>query len=237
MKKYFIFIFLFLIQNINYSQNYTTMEDFGNLKRYIEENKLLWDAASGQTRVVFMGNSITEFWGEIDSSFFSGKPYVNRGISGQTTSQMLLRFRQDVIDLYPAVVVILAGINDIAENTGPIALTDVFGNIISMCQLARANNISVVISSVLPAADFPWHPGMEPAEKVITLNSMLKTYCDENNIIYLDYYSHMVNDEKGLDRELAEDGVHPTLAGYRLMEPLAEQAINYALNERRSNTR
>ncbi len=234
MKKYFIFFFLFLIQHLTYSQNDIKMDDFGNLERYIEENKLLWDASSGKTRVVFMGNSITESWGEIDSSFFSGKSYVNRGISGQTTSQMLLRFRQDVIDLYPAVVVILAGINDIAENTGPIALTDVFGNIISMCQLARANNISVIISSVLPAADFPWRPELRPAEKVITLNSMLKTYCDENNIMYLDYYSHMVNNKKGLDKELSEDGVHPTLAGYKLMEPLAEQAISQALNERRT---
>ncbi len=172
-----------------------------------------------------MGNSITEFWGEIDSSFFKGKPYVNRGISGQTTSQMLLRFRQDVIDLNPSVVVILAGINDIAENTGPIELVDVFGNIVSMCQLARANNIGVVLCSVLPAADFPWNPGLKPADKVIKLNTMLKTYCVENDIIYLDYYSHMVNDKKGLDKELAEDGVHPTLAGYRLMEPLLEQAL------------
>ncbi len=109
-----------------------------------------------------MGNSITEFWGEIDSSFFKGKPYVNRGISGQTTPQMLLRFRQDVIELKPAVVVILAGINDIAENTGPIALKDVFGNIVSMCQSAGANDIRVVLSSVLPANDFPWHPELKP---------------------------------------------------------------------------
>ncbi len=231
MKKYFILVFLFLIQFYTYSQNDTRMEDFGNLKRFSEENKLLWTYTSSESRVVFMGNSITEFWGEIDSSFFEGKPYINRGISGQTTSQMLLRFRQDVINLFPAVVVILAGINDIAENTGPIALVDVFGNIVSMCQLARANDISIVLSSVLPANNFPWNPGLKPAEKVMVLNHMLKTYCTENNIVYLDYYLHMVNDKKGLDKELAEDGVHPTLAGYKVMEPLVERAIRLALNE------
>ncbi len=232
MKKNFIFVFVLLIQFTTYSQNYTTMEDFGNLSRFAQENKSLGAPEAGEDRVVFMGNSITEFWGEIDSAFFNGKLYVNRGISGQTTSQMLLRFRQDVIDLKPAVVVILAGINDIAENTGPIALEDVFGNIVSMCQLARVNGIRVVLSSVLPANDFPWNPGLNPADKVVKLNSMLKAYCGENNIIYLDYYTRMVNDKKGLDKELAEDGVHPTLAGYKIMEPLAEKAIEESLKGR-----
>ena len=143
MKKYFILTFVFIIQFFTYSQNDTRMEDFGNLDRYAEANKLLGESAAGENRVVFMGNSITEFWGEIDSGFFKEKQFINRGISGQTTSQMLLRFRRDVIDLNPSVVVILAGINDIAENTGPIALTDIFGNIVSMCQLARANNIDI----------------------------------------------------------------------------------------------
>ena len=230
MNKYFIFVFLFIIQFSLYSQNDISMEDFGNLNRYAEENKSIGTPADGEARVVFMGNSITEFWGEIDSSFFKGKPYINRGISGQTTPQMLLRFRSDVVDLKPAVVVILAGINDIAENTGPIALEDVFGNIVSMCQLAGVNKIGVVLSSVLPANDFPWHPELHPAEKVIKLNNMIKTYCEENNIVYLDYYSAMVNDKKGLNKELAEDGVHPTLAGYKVMEPLVEQAIHKVLD-------
>ncbi len=230
MRKYFIFAFLFLIQFCSYSQNDTRMEDFGNLTRFTEANKLLGDPADGEKRVIFMGNSITEFWSEIDSSFFKEKSFINRGISGQTSSQMLLRFRRDVINLKPAVVVILAGINDIAENTGPIALEDVFGNIVSMCELARTNNIRIVLSSVLPANDFPWNSGLKPAEKVIKLNEMLKLYCSENRVTYLDYYSYMVNDKKGLDKELAEDGVHPTLAGYKIMEPLVEQAIKSALN-------
>jgi lysophospholipase L1-like esterase len=220
MHTRYILIFLFLIQFSTYSQNDNRMADFRDGL-----------PADGQNRVVFMGNSITEFWGEIDGGFFEGRPYINRGISGQTTSQMLLRFRRDVVDLKPAVVVILAGINDIAENTGPISLEDVFGNIVSMIQLARANDIRVVLSSVLPANDFPWNPGLKPAEKVIKLNKMLEAYCRENHIIYLDYYSRMVNDKKGLDKELAEDGVHPTLAGYKVMEPLSEKAIAQALKE------
>ena len=232
MKKSLIFVFVLSIHFSLYSQNNSTMEDFGNLSRYAQENESLGAPLNGEKRVVFMGNSITEFWGEIDSSFFKGKPYVNRGISGQTTSQMLLRFRQDVIDLKPAVVVILAGINDIAENTGPIALKDIFGNIVSLCQLAQVNKIRIVLSSVLPASDFPWNPGLQPADKVVELNSMLKDYCRKNDIVYLDYYSHMVNDRKGLNRELAEDGVHPTLAGYRVMEPLAEKAIAQVLQTR-----
>ena len=177
-----------------------------------------------------MGNSITEFWAYIDSSFFANKSFINRGISGQTTPQMLLRFRQDVINLKPAVVVILAGINDIAENSGPIALEDVFGNIVSMAQLAKENNIKVILSSVLPAFDFPWHPGLQPAEKVVRLNNMIKLYCQENNIVYVDYYSNMVDERKGLDRKYTDDGVHPTLAGYKIMEPLTDDAIDRALN-------
>lgn len=204
--------------------------DWPNIRKYQDENSKLPPPAPGENRIVFMGNSITEFWKVNDPDYFT--TYVNRGISGQTTPQMLVRFRQDVINLKPAVVVILAGINDIAQNTGPIKLEDTFGNIISMVQLARAENIKVVISSVLPANHFPWRPAITPTEKVIALNKMLKDYADANHIVYLDYYSAMVDDQKGLPSALSGDGVHPTLAGYKVMEPLAEQAIAAALKRR-----
>ena len=178
-----------------------------------------------------MGNSITEAWGKIDSSFFTDRGYIDRGISGQTSSQMLLRFRQDVINLNPEAVVILAGTNDIAENTGPISLEDIMGNIASMAELAEMNKIKVILSSVLPAYDFPWHPGLQPAEKIVSLNSLIKSYCENNNIIYVDYYSKMVDEKKGLDKKFTNDGVHPTLAGYRIMEPLVEKAIKTILKE------
>lgn len=203
--------------------------DWADLKRFEGDNKNLKQPAANEKRVVFMGNSITEGWIKIDQAFFSGKPYIDRGISGQTTPQMLVRFRQDVIDLKPAAVVILAGINDIAQNTGPITLENTFGNIVSMAELAKANQIKVVLSSVLPAYDFPWRPGMQPAEKVVTLNAMIKEYANKNGIVYLDYYSAMVDQRKGLKASLSEDGVHPNFAGYKIMEPLAEKAIAEAL--------
>ncbi len=203
--------------------------DWPNLKRFADDDKNLAMAASKEHRVVFMGNSITEGWGRLDPDFFAGKPYVNRGISGQTTPQMLLRFRQDVINLKPAVVVILAGTNDIAGNTGPATLEQIIANIISMCELAKANKIHVVLSSILPAFDYPWRPGQEPAEKIVTLNSMVKDYAAKNGFVYLDYFSAMVDARKGLPKELSGDGVHPNLAGYKIMEPLVEKAIAQAL--------
>ena len=207
-------------------------EDWPNLKKYSMENKKLSLPAKEEKRIVFLGNSITEGWKNADSSFFTKRSYIDRGISGQVTAQMLSRFQQDVVDLKPTVVVILAGINDIAENNGPIALEDIFKNIVSMIQLAKSNNIRVIISSVLPANAFPWRPALKPAEKVVALNAMLESYCKSQKIIYLDYYSKMVNSEKGLDKELAYDGVHPTLAGYKIMEPLAEAAIAKALKKK-----
>ena len=206
-----------------------TLRDWANVHRYEEENKALSNSSNTKNRVVFMGNSITEGWMRADSGYFINNNYVDRGISGQTTPQMLIRFRPDVIDLKPAVVVILAGINDIAQNTGPITLEQTYGNIVSMAELAKANNIKVVISSVLPAFDFPWRPGLQPADKVIKLNSMLKDYCSKNNIVYLDYFSKMKDERNGLPKSLSEDGVHPTLAGYKIMEPLADEAIKKAM--------
>ncbi len=211
------------------AQENQPVTDWGNLNKYVDANKNLKPPTASEKRIVFMGNSITESWLSIDESFFAGKSYINRGIGGQTTPQMLIRFRQDVIDLHPAVVVILAGINDIAENTGHITLEQTFANIVSMTELARVNNIRVVLCSVLPAFDFPWRPGLEPAEKIIKLNMMIKAYCTKEKIVYVDYYSHMVDERKGLNKRYTEDGVHPTLAGYKIMEPLVEEGIRKAL--------
>jgi len=187
---------------------------------------------------VFMGDSITEGWGQHGAvpppdraAFFPGKPYVNRGISGQTTPQMLVRFRQDVIELKPKAVVVLAGTNDIAENTGKMTLGEIGNNIASMSELARANGIRVVLCSVLPASEFHWHKGLEPAPKVKALNAWIKEYAAKNGIVYVDYYSRMANNEGGLGPELSPDGVHPNKAGYEIMAPLAEAGIAEALKK------
>jgi lysophospholipase L1-like esterase len=207
-------------------------QDWPNFTKYREQNEALAPPAKGENRVVFMGNSITEGWSKVNPEFFEGKPYVNRGISGQTTPQMLVRFRADVIDLKPAVVVILAGTNDIAGNTGPSTLEMIADNIYSMAELARANGIKVVLSSVVPAYDYPWKPGLEPAPKIVALNKMIKDYADKNKIVYLDYFSAMADNRNGLPKELAEDGVHPTKAGYEIMGPLAEAAVAKALKSK-----
>ncbi|MFH0756957.1 MAG: SGNH/GDSL hydrolase family protein [Bacteroidota bacterium] len=210
----------------------STAQDWANLEQFKNENDALKDPAPGENRVVFMGNSITIGWIEICPEFFEGKSYINRGISGQTTPQMLVRFRPDVIDLKPAVVVILAGINDIAENTGPMTLEMTMGNIISMCELAEANNIQVVLSSVLPVYSFYDLPHLNPADKVTAINKMIKEYAKNSGIVYLDYYTSMVDQRKGLREELTRDGIHPVKAGYQIMEPLVEEAIQCALGHR-----
>ena len=225
--KYFVSLILFaMIQSSS-----VQAQDWANLARYKNENAQLELPKANENRVVFMGNSITEGWIQKDPDFFSGKPYVNRGISGQTTPQMLLRFQADVIALKPKVVVILAGINDIAGNTGPSTLEMIEDNISSMSVLAKSAGIKVVLSSVLPAYDFPWRPGLNPAEKVVALNKWIKNYASKNGHIYLDYYSPMVDDRKGLKAEYTTDGVHPTEKGYKIMEPLAEKAIALALKK------
>ena len=205
-------------------------QDWANLKRFQQENSELMLAKAHEHRVVFMGNSITEGWLSIRPEFFKNKPYVNRGISGQTTPQMLLRFRQDVIHLKPSTVVLLAGINDIAENTGPSTIEMIVNNIISMAELAKTNQINVIICSVLPANNFPWRKGIKPAEKVRKLNALLQSYSYENKLAYVDYYSAMVNDSHGLKKELGEDGIHPNKNGYLIMEPLLEKAIKKYMN-------
>jgi lysophospholipase L1-like esterase len=206
--------------------------DWANLQRYREANAQLSPPAKGENRVVFMGNSITDAWARLFSTMFPGKPYIGRGISGQTTPQMLVRFRQDVIDLKPKVVVILAGTNDIAGNTGPSTLEMIEGNLASMAELAKANGIRVVLSSVLPVYDYPWKPGLEPAPKIVALNAWMKQYAAKNGFVYLDYHSAMKDERNGLPSNLANDGVHPTQAGYELMAPLVEKAIAEALKKK-----
>lgn len=204
-------------------------QDWANLNRFREQNQQLGMPRSCDDRVVFMGNSITEGWLGAMPEFFADRPYINRGIGGQTTPQMLVRFRQDVIDLYPKVVVILAGINDIAGNTGPASLEMIEDNIHSMTELAQANGIEVVLCSVLPAYDFPWSPGLEPAPKVVELNRRLQQYAAERGAVYCDYHSEMVDERGGLPPALTYDEVHTTLEGYQIMAPIAEQAIARAL--------
>lgn len=207
--------------------------DWAWLSKYSSANAQVPAPAAGENRVVFLGNSITENWQNIDSSFFKNNHYIGRGIGGQVSAQMLVRFREDVINLQPKVVVIEAGTNDIAENRGPISLKNIFGNIVSMIELARANNITPIISSVLPATDFPWHHGLNPAPKIIKLNAMLKAYAQSHHIIYVDYWSAMVNDKDGINAKWSLDGfVHPNLKGYKVMEPLVQAAIHKALNEK-----
>ena len=208
--------------------------EFANTSRYDKANLELKLHAAANNRVVFMGNSITEGWFQMRPDFFDNRDYINRGIGGQTTPQMLLRFRQDVVDLNPKVVVILAGTNDIAGNSGYISLEAIISTIKSMAEIANANDIKVIISSILPAIDYPWKPGLDPASKIITINKALKAFSEENNFIYLDYYAAMVDDKGGLkvpEYTTANDLVHPNKDGYLVMEKLAEIAINKALNK------
>jgi len=207
-------------------------KDWAFIQKYEQQNAAIPPPGPGEKRVVFMGNSITEGWRNMDSSFFVGRNYYGRGISGQTTGQMLVRFREDVINLQPKVVVILAGINDIAQNNGPSKIEDIFGNIKSMAELAKSAHIKVVISSILPAYTIPWRATIDPKPGVAQINKLLKDYCEQNHIVYLDYYSKMVDDRQGLPANLSHDGVHPTLEGYKVMEPLAEKAIDEAMKRK-----
>lgn len=204
--------------------------DWPWLAKFKEADVKLPAPAPGENRVVFMGDSITEGWHfDGPEGSFPGKPYINRGISGQTSPQMLLRFRQDVIELQPKVVVILAGTNDIAGNTGPMTLEQTEDNLASMADLATANHIRVVLCSVLPAYDFAWHPGLDPAPKIVALNTWIKSYAAEKGYIYVDFHSAMKDQRDGLPPSLSKDGVHPTPAGYAVMAPLVEAGIKSAL--------
>jgi len=229
--------FLFLAPSIKAQKDSVTQElneknDWPNLRRYRSENAALKAHSANENRVVFMGNSITDGWIKVNPDFFEGKPYIDRGISGQTTPQMLVRFRQDVIDLHPKVVVILAGVNDIAGNTGPSSLQMIEDNLTSMAQLAKANGIKVVLCSVLPAFSFPWRPGIDPVQKIIDLNKWIKNYAEKNHLVYVDYYDAMVDERKGLPEKYSKDGVHPNEAGYKIMDPLVEKGIAKALKQK-----
>ena len=215
-------------------------DDFGQLARYRDANAALKPPAPSENRVVFFGDSITDIW-HLDE-YFPGKPYINRGIGGQTTPQMLVRFRQDVIDLHPKVVVILAGTNDIAGNTGPMRLEDIEADFASLAELARAHDIKVIYCSILPVHNYTERSkdffAQRSPQKILELNHWLKDYCafassssdsQRNNCVYLDYFSAVVDDKGLLKKDLADDGLHPNAAGYKIMAPLAEVAIEKAL--------
>lgn len=214
--------------------------DWPNLARYNEENKRVAPPTKSEQRVVFMGDSITDSWDDPQfGGFFPGKPYIDRGISGQTTPQMLIRFRPDVIALRPKVVVILAGTNDLAGNTGPMTLEDIEANLQSMAELATANGIRVVLASVLPVSDYEMRDGKRliqtarrPPEKILALNTWLRSFAQKHGHIYLDYFSAMVDLQGFLKNELSDDGLHPNAAGYAVMAPLAEAAIAASLKRR-----
>lgn len=203
--------------------------DWASLSRYREANAKVPPPAAGEQRVVFMGNSITSGWAPFFAAQFPGKPYYGRGISGQTTPQMLLRFHQDVIALKPAVVVILAGTNDIAGNTGESSLEMIEDNIEAMTELARAHGIRVVLCSVLPVSDYPWKKGLEPGPKIVALNAWIRSYAAAHGAVYADFHGAMVDGELGLPKTLAADGVHPNEVGYRIMAGIVDKAIAAAL--------
>lgn len=220
----------FLLLTVIFMMNSLNAQDWPNFKEFQEANARLPQVKQNEKRVVFMGNSITIGWLQTHPDFFKNKPYVNRGISGQTTPQMLVRFRADVVDLDAAAVVLLAGTNDIAGNTGPVTLEMILDNIKSMTEIAQANDIKVILCSVLPAFDYPWRPGLAPNVKIPKLNKMIKRYAEESGTYYLDYFTALEDGNNGMIKEYTTDGVHLTLEGYQVMEPLVENALQKVLN-------
>ncbi len=232
LKHLFLF---FCLSNPLYAQKMQVQAEVINLEYFKESNESLGMPKADENRVVFMGNSITQSWKDYSPDFFKENGYINRGISGQTTFQMLLRFRTDVIALQPKVVVILAGINDIAQNTGYTPLEIIADNIKTMAELADYHGIKVILCSVLPAKDFPWRRGLEPAQKVVKLNQILKAYAEEKKHTYLDYYTPMEDGEGGLkvpEYTTANDLVHPNKAGYLVMESLVKESIDNVINNK-----
>lgn len=234
MKYYsfsLLFLFIFISLNAQDKEYKKLMEqDWPQLKRYRESNNEIMKNKDWP-KVVFMGNSITEGWINTHPDFFENNNYLNRGIGGQTSPQMLIRFIPDVLDLNPEVVVILAGTNDIAANTGYATVKMIRDNIKAMTMLAEQKGIKVVLSSILPVYDYPWRPGLEPVSKIQELNSWLEGYARDNGHIYLDYFSSMSNDKKGMKKIYSEDGVHPNAEAYSVMEPLVQEAIEKALEK------
>lgn len=210
--------------------NERRLKDWPALNRYRADNAKVAPPSANEERVVFMGDSITDGWGKRYGKFFPGKPYINRGIGGQTTPQMLLRFRADVLAHKPKAVVILAGTNDIAGNTGPMTLEDIEGNLATMSELAKAHGIKVVLSAVLPTCDYIRNQSeRRPNDKIIALNAWIKDYAAKNGHTYLDYFTPMLDDKGALKQELTYDGLHPNDAGYEVMVPLALKAIEATL--------
>lgn len=235
MKHYVLLALLVLCSYDNFAQKKEAKkkEDFSDdwaaLSKYKKENAALPAPAEGEKRVVFIGSSIFEFWKEKDPKYFSNQSYIDRGASGQITPQLLLRFRQDVINLKPAAVIILAGSNDIAGNKGHVTNEGIMEHIKSMSELAKLHQIKVILCKYLPIYEYPWNKSIKPAEKIIDLNNMIEAYAKENNFTVLDYWTPLVDQRKGQKAELTVDGVHPNLAGYKIMENVTEKAIDQAL--------
>lgn len=232
MKKVILISVVILISNFLFAQKTEYRElmeqDWANLKKYKAENERIIETGK-YPDVVFMGNSITEGWRNAQPEFFKNNNYTGRGIGGQTTPQMLIRFMPDVIDLKPKAVVILAGTNDIAGNTGFSSVEMITNNIKAMAQLAEANNIKVILASILPVYDYPWRPGLEPVKKIAEINSWIKNYAKQHSHTYLDLFTPLKNKREGLQKQYSEDGVHPNLAGYKVMAPVTKKTIETTL--------
>ncbi|MBO2545721.1 SGNH/GDSL hydrolase family protein [Salegentibacter sp. BDJ18] len=233
MKKVILISVVILLSNFSFSQKTEYPElmeqDWANLKKYKTENEKIIETKN-YPDVVFMGNSITEDWVNAQPQFFEKNNFGGRGISGQTTPQMLIRFMPDVVALNPKAVVILAGTNDIAGNTGFSSVEMITNNIKAMAQLAQANNIKVILASILPVYDYPWRPGLEPVQKIAEINTWLAKFAGENNHTYLDLFTPLKDKKEGLPKQYSEDGVHPNLAGYKVMAPLTKETIEKVLN-------
>tara|TARA_R110002012_G_scaffold72780_1_gene185958 strand:+ start:226 stop:927 length:702 start_codon:yes stop_codon:yes gene_type:complete len=233
MKKVILISVVILLSNFSFAQKTEYRElmeqDWANLKKYKTENEKIIKTKN-YPEVVFMGNSITEGWVNAQPQFFEKNNFAGRGISGQTTPQMLIRFMPDVVALNPKVVVILAGTNDIAGNTGFSSVEMITNNIKAMAQLAQANNIKVILASILPVYDYPWRPGLEPVQKIAEINTWLAKFAGENNHTYLDLFTPLKDKKEGLPKQYSEDGVHPNLAGYKVMAPLTKEKIEKVLN-------
>ncbi len=232
-KTIFLLLISVILTNLNAQEKeYSKLmeQDWADLKKYKAENEKIIETKN-YPDVVFMGNSITEGWVNAQPEFFNHNNYAGRGISGQTTPQMLIRFMPDVVKLKPKAVVILAGTNDIAGNTGFSSVEMITNNIRAMAQLAKANNIKVILASILPVFDYPWRPGLEPVEKIAKINTWIKKYAEENAHTYLDLFTPLKDEKEGLPKQYSEDGVHPNLDGYKVMAPLTKEAINKILHQ------
>jgi lysophospholipase L1-like esterase len=228
MKKRLLILFsgfLFITAHTAIAQQDRRPADWAAFGRYEKANALV----TTPPKAVFLGNSITDMWWGADSAFFKDNNYLGRGIGGQTTAEMLVRFRTDVINLKPKAVVILAGTNDIAQNIGYISMENIFGNIVSMAELARQNNILPILCSILPVYDYRWRPGLEPAGKIIRINTWLSDYAAKNGFVYVDYHSALKDERNGLPQEYSTDGVHVNIAGYKIMEKIVHEAITKAV--------